>query len=367
MRIVMATFATERGGVWKHMMDLAEFLAGRGDEITIAVPRGAADLVEDIRRASLQHEVLDVSPSTPADVWHLHLPKPFDRRTLPLLLKARAARRRIVVTEHLPRHPSSDPSLVWESHIARGRRKPGAAAVKTLVKVLESRAAHQVITVSESSRDFMIHRFKLRPSRCVAIRNGVLYSPASPLPDLADGLRVLAIGTVSSRKGHDLLIEAAAHAQQPWTVDVYGTSSELDTYRDRAAVTGGRVCFRGWTDDVARHVDAHHLLVMPSRYEPLGYAAVEAMIRGRPVVASAVDGLLEVVVDGVTGRLLPAGDACALAQALDDAATSPATLARWASAAHDRAREQFSLRSMAEEIRSVYRGDGRRGGRQRTD
>lgn len=356
MQIVLATTAAERGGVWKHMMDLAGGLSDFGDDVVIGVPHGARDLEDDARSAGLVCHPLRVATAVAADVWHLHLPKPFDRRTLPLMLTARARGNRTFVTEHLPRHPSSDASLHWETHGPPGRRKPGAAVAKTAVKIIQSHLAHHTITVSRSSRDFLLKRFKMRPAHCAAIVNGVAYADASPMPAFSDGLKVLAVGAVGTRKGHDLIIEAAQRSRRRWRVDVLGVSGELAQFRQRAAATGGRVAFRGWADDVSRHVDAHHVLCMPSRYEPFGYAAVEAMMRGRPVVASAVDGLVEVVDDNVTGKLIAVGDADALARALDDLADSPETVARWGAAAHERARDLFDLRIMTERIRNVYEG-----------
>lgn len=364
MRIVLATTAATPGGVWKHMTDLARTLRASGDHIVLAVPAQATALTRDADALGFDVATLDDSAARAADVWHLHLPKPFDRRVLPLLVKARLRGRRTVVTEHLPRHPSSDPTLPWEPHIVPGRRKPGAYAGKTVLKQAESRAAHHVITVSESSRGFLIRRFGLGPRRCSAVVNGVSTFASTPLPSFDDGLRVVAIGTAGTRKGHDLIIEAARRSHRPWRADIYGDGLELDRMRQLAEPTNGRVVFHGWTDDPAAHIDSSHLICMPSRYEPLGYAAVEAMARSRPVIAAAVDGLLEVVDPEVTGRLVPPGDPAALAEALDFAATHHATVAGWARAAHERARNHFTLDAMAAAIRDIY-GRGATG-RQRT-
>ncbi len=76
--------------------------------------------------------------------------------------------------------------------------------------------------------------------------------------------------------------------------------------------------FLGWLGHagVAAQLNAADVVVMPSRWEGFGLVAIEAMRAGKPVVASAVGGLIEIVVDGVTGRLVPAGDAGALGAAL---------------------------------------------------
>jgi 2-deoxystreptamine N-acetyl-D-glucosaminyltransferase/2-deoxystreptamine glucosyltransferase len=79
---------------------------------------------------------------------------------------------------------------------------------------------------------------------------------------------------------------------------------------------------------IARCLAAADVAVLPSLHEGLGVAALEAMAAGRPVVASRVGGLAEVVVDGETGRLVPAGDAAALGAALDELAHAPALRTR---------------------------------------
>jgi len=357
LAVVLATTAVERGGVWKHMLDLGEALRARGDAVVMAVPPEATAQRDEAQDRDFPCTDLRGSLDRAADVWHLHLPKPFDRRTLPLLSAARLRGRRAFVTEHLARHPSSDPALPWEPHIKPGRRKPGAYTAKTMIKKAESRAANHVITVSQSSRDFLVNRFGLSSRRCSSVVNGVAAGPFVPLPSFDHGLKVIAIGTAGTRKGHDLIIDAALRSRGRWTVDVFGAGSELVEMRRRAEATAGRVVFHGWTDQTARHIEQHHLMCMPSRYEPLGYAAVEAMALGRPVIAAAVDGLTEVVQDGSTGRLVPPGDAEELATALDHAAAHPEVVASWAAAAHQRARTRFDVTDMADSIRKIYTGN----------
>ncbi|AGP40067.1 glycosyltransferase [Sorangium cellulosum] len=96
--------------------------------------------------------------------------------------------------------------------------------------------------------------------------------------------------------------------------------------------------------------------------EPAGCpnASLEAMAEGLPVVATAVGGMAEQVVDGVTGRLVPPGDAEALAGALVELADDPARRARMGAAGWERARERFSLERMVADYARVCLG-GREG------
>ena len=90
-------------------------------------------------------------------------------------------------------------------------------------------------------------------------------------------------------------------------------------------------------------LEAADAVVVPSRAEPFGNTAVEAMHAARPLVASRVQGLAEVVTDAITGLLVPADDAAALAEALGALAADPALAARLAEQGAREAAERFSV------------------------
>src|SRR5262249_5051262 len=94
----------------------------------------------------------------------------------------------------------------------------------------------------------------------------------------------------------------------------------------------------------------------PSLQEGLGVAALEAMAAARPVVASRVGGLAEAVVDDVTGRLLPVGDAAALAAVLGEPARDPARRARLRAARPAPVLERYTMARMAEGTLACYGG-----------
>jgi glycosyltransferase involved in cell wall biosynthesis len=155
----------------------------------------------------------------------------------------------------------------------------------------------------------------------------------APLPDAAGGrrpgdpLRVLYVGRLSARKGVDVLLDAAALAVLRGTdVRLELVGAVFPGYEDferslhaRAATAPleGRVRFAGFEPDVwgvAAHAD---VWVVPSRAdEPFGNTAVEAVLAGRPLVASRTSGLLEAAADYGSTVLVAPGDPEALADAL---------------------------------------------------
>src|SRR5207244_4025102 len=108
------------------------------------------------------------------------------------------------------------------------------------------------------------------------------------------------------------------------------------------------VILPGRVGDVAGLLLRSELVVHPARWEGFGLGALEAMLASKPVVASAVSALPELVVDGETGFLVPPDDADALAHAVTRLLDDRALASRLGEAAYRRARGEFSVARMAE-------------------
>ena len=164
------------------------------------------------------------------------------------------------------------------------------------------------------------------------IRNGVVIwnpvnvpfdaSPAWPAPDEEGELRFACVGRLHPpSKGQDILLEAlAAPAWQtrPWRLNVYGEGPMRQVLERLARNLGlaDRVTFAGFAS-VEEIWAANHVLVMPSRFEGLPLAMVEAMLCGRPVVATDVAGHAEIIEDGATGFLADTPTVSSVSAALE--------------------------------------------------
>ncbi len=179
------------------------------------------------------------------------------------------------------------------------------------------RRADAVIAVSEdlagwvrgvAGVDATVLPMPLRP----ALSDG-LAGEITPPP--ADG-PVVAVGRLVPEKGFDVLIRAVAKASVPLVL--IGDGGQEPVLRALAEEVGADVTFAGPVapDALGPHYRAARLVAVPSHREGFGLVAAEALANGRAVVASSVGGLAQVVADGVTGRLVPAGDVAALADAL---------------------------------------------------
>ena len=175
----------------------------------------------------------------------------------------------------------------------------------------------------------------------------------------ADEFVVAVIAALEERKGHAVLLDAVAALAADLRLRVLcaGTGSRaaaLAARRDALGL-GARVAFLGQVRDVAGLLAASDVVVMPSLQEGLGVAALEAMAAGRPLIASRVGGLPEVVGDEVGGLLVEPGDAPALAAALRRLATDPAAAQALGTAGQARVRARFSMEAMAGATLALYR------------
>ena len=167
----------------------------------------------------------------------------------------------------------------------------------------------------------------------------------------------LVLAKLVHRKGIDLLLRAiATGTPQDAVFWIAGEGPQRKALESSAAELGieKRVHFLGRRHDVGDLLEACDLLVVPSRQEGLGVAALEAMARGRPVVASAVGGLAEAVVHEGTGLLVAPEDITALRDALQRLMTNPGLREQLGAAGPPRIAATFSPEAMVRAYEALY-------------
>jgi len=169
------------------------------------------------------------------------------------------------------------------------------------------------------------------------------------------------VGRLDREKGIAVLLEAFAAARRrlPAVRLVIAGKGALETeLRERASHLGvdQSVVFTGYVaGGVLGHVyHCSDVLVVPSLYEPFGIVALEGMICGLPVIASATGGLTEIVEDGVSGLLFRPGDAGELAERLATVLSDRGLCGRLGEAGKQRARDVFNWRRVAELTQQIY-------------
>lgn len=226
--------------------------------------------------------------------------------------------------------------------------------------------AHRVVANSGTSRDVVLADVPPLRRRTEVVDNGVPGPAATtPVRERAEPpVRLVLVGRVSPRKGTDVAVEALARLRAD------GVPAELTLVggvfpgyewferqvRERAAELGvdRHVTWAGVLPEVWAALDAADIALVPSRVEPFGNAAVEALLAGRPVVVGRTQGLREIVTAGVNGELAAPGDPEDLAAAVRRLlADWPGAVAR-ARTAQQRAAERFApARYRREIVRAV--------------
>jgi len=225
----------------------------------------------------------------------------------------------------------------------------------------------ETVTVSHHSRRYMEEHLPM-PMGCVGVvHNGVPDRPGDreatrdALKIADDEVLVLSVGNLRPRKGHAVLVKAMGElATDPslprWKLAIAGDGPEREPLARLARDLGiaDRVQLLGQREDVPDLQAAADVYAMPSNWEGLPMAILEAMFGGCPIVASDVGGIAEAVTPGQEGFLVPPQDPHALAEALRPLVADAATRARMGEAARRRALRDFHVSTMTDAYEAIY-------------
>lgn len=230
------------------------------------------------------------------------------------------------------------------------------------------RAVDRVIAQCQDEVGELV-RMGVPRSRMTVVPSGVNLRTFAPLGSAAardDGRpRILTVGRLVERKGFQTVVRAMAHVPEAECVVVGGPPAgllEADPYAGRLRAlahscgVADRVRLAGAVprEEMGHWYRSADLLVAAPWYEPFGLTPLEAMACGVPVVGTAVGGIRDTVVDGVTGDLVPARDPRALGAAIQRLLDDRIRRFGYAAAALDRARERYAWAATAERLVDVY-------------
>lgn len=179
----------------------------------------------------------------------------------------------------------------------------------------------------------------------------------------ADATVVGTVGRMDFQKAPEVLIAAVARMRRRTVLVWAGDGPLLDRARAQVARLGlaDRVLLLGNRSDVPQILPAFDVFAMSSRYEGLPCVIVEAQQCGIPVVATAVNGVPDVVVPGETGLLVPPQRVDLLARGLDHALDHPQLTATWVRAAQAGLGSRYDPGTLGRVLCEVYEPDGRVG------
>ena len=347
---------TIKGGIASYLRDLLPLQRERhGDgAVMVVVPSSQLDSLpvgDGVRVVSyrdngsrvanalrLGRTVLAQLRECGAEIVHVH--STFAGAVVRPMLAAFGRPRRVVYCAH---------GWAWD--------RPMGALEKRLVQGIERalcRLCDAVICISEHERVSALNA-GLRPDRLRVVVNGI--APQRPRAAGVEvqwpgaGLRLLFVGRFDRQKGADIFCHALAQLGEGASGLLAGGEVLADG-QHLALPDNARIL--GWVEPPHREdlFEAADVLVMPSRWEGFGLTATEAMRASLPVVAAAVGGLREVVVDGETGLLIRPNDPQALADTI--ASLDGPTLAAMGVASRRRFEQLFSMERVHQELCEIY-------------
>lgn len=202
----------------------------------------------------------------------------------------------------------------------------GSLWVRVLLAICVSRS-DAIVCVSNAMAKVLTDRYPSHAHKINVIHNGVdhgLHMIERPVP-VQDCLRLLVVGSIVHRKGIDVLMQALATTKAACRVEltVAGDGPDRTTLQSlvEALPPSHTVAWLGEVppDQVPRLLSKNDVLVLSSRSEGRPNVVLEALAAGMPVISTNLPGVAGLVMDGVTGWLVEAGDSIAMARAIEDA------------------------------------------------
>jgi glycosyltransferase involved in cell wall biosynthesis len=261
------------------------------------------------------------------------------------------------------------PSIFSTIHNADYWRKERKYLVLALIDRLTMRLNTHVIAVSQAVKDFVVKAQKIDADRISVVLNGTVsekYTDDSGSAAVKQSLGLnenkIYVGTaarlVKQKAQHDLLYAAQKILKQrsDMRLVVVGDGPLEHKLKNLARELGieDSVVFTGFRTDIPQILAGLDIFVMCSLYEGLGVAVVEAMLAGKPVVATDVIGINEVVVDRETGILVPPSQPQALAAAIQSLMDSEDLREQMGARGRARALANFNIERMKQDLVELY-------------
>jgi glycosyltransferase involved in cell wall biosynthesis len=370
--VILHTFEPRDGGVPEHVAQIVEGLPEHGFGALVA-GRPDSAVRGRIEKAGIRYEPVDL-------VGDLVAPRHDGRALQRLVDLAREPSVGIVHTHgqkagvlgrlaalRAGRPSAYTPnSLVYTTQLLRPRRSARARWLfgRQVERSLGRRCA-AIVAVSEEERRTILSDRLAAPERVRVIHNGVdpqldaapdrqliEFKGEGPLFGMVAGLR--------DQKGLPTLLDAlellAARGELP-RFAIVGNGPFYSEVQHRIASPdlAGSVLLAPFRGRPEAYLQALDVFVLPSYWEGLPIAVLEAMAMARPVIASSVGGTPEAVEHGATGLLVPTKDPVALADRIAELAKDPDARSRMGAAGRERAQTSFSTKSMVDSLADLYR------------
>jgi glycosyltransferase involved in cell wall biosynthesis len=356
-RVVFVINDLRRAGAETQLVRLATGLDRARYQASVVILKTQNDFADELRAAAVPLTAL--GRRSPWDVMVVHR-----------LARALASARPHVVHSFLPFANLLTSIAAARAHVPCVILSQRASYEATLTPLWRraarwshARASHVIVNSEAARREEIAAGFP--PERIHYIPNGIDVTVAAAATDraalgLPAGPLVVCLAQLAPEKGHADLLAAwpvVAAKVSGATLALVGDGRLRGSLEAQAARLGvlASVRFLGFRHPAAPYLAAADIVVLPSRTEGMPNALLEAMALGKPVVATAVGGVRELIEEDLTGRLVAAADPAALAQALAGLLADEAGAARLAASCRSRVEQRFSIASMVAATQATYR------------
>ncbi|MBI4522558.1 MAG: glycosyltransferase [Deltaproteobacteria bacterium] len=367
MKVLHIINTLSAGGAELHLLTLCRHLKRHRVETVVACLReqikGSRSLVSDFQQQGIR-------------VVNLRADRMFDPRCLFKLIRLVGEEKPDIVHTHLPRADFAGAmttffrgEVLWVCTIHAIYSASWSGKWFLPLFDVFWRRANTIIAISKAVKTWLVEErripsqkirvvhYGIEPDRfnIATVGGGETYSVnGSPL--------IGSIGRLERGKGYDILIEAmpAVHKRAPDALlliaghDPWGYSKSLQAASSRLGLDG-TVRLVGFQNNIPAFLHALDVFVFASRSEGFGQAVIEAMAAGKPVVASKIPPLTEIVVDGESGLLVEVDNPGAFARAISSLLLDPEEARRLGKQGQQRVYEHFTAEKMSAETFSLYR------------
>lgn len=358
---VLQVAQPQDGGVAEHVLTLSTGLAARGWGVEVATPPASA-ITPRLRAAGIEvHELPMARTPGPADVRAARALRELDARGRYGVIHAHSSKAGALTRAALPRAQR----IVYTPHCfafaAAGFERSRRLMYTAIEQLLVPRTG-AIVGVCEWERDQARKQLRGAADRMEVVLNGVPpCGDARPHQDIVSwggGLPVAGlVAALRPQKDPLTLVRAAAHldpSQARLAIVGNGEMAPAIQQEIEARGVGDRIRLFPFEGSVEPYLAALDVFVLPSSWEALPIAILEAMSCGVPVLATRVGGVPEAVAEDRTGELVPPRDPAALGRALSRMLTDPDRLEAYSAEARRTAAARFDIDSMVGAIAALY-------------
>lgn len=352
VKIIHIITSLNFGGAEIMLLDLARGFPQEFFEVKVATVVRGGVLVEDFRAAGIETHIFQKKGKLglgviwklwrflrreKSDVVHTHL---FGGDTWGRIAAVLAGAPVIISTEHNTNFDEG-----W---------------MKRKTKKFLSYFTKKIVAVSEAVKNYSVSRDKIKAKKIIVIANGINLEKFAGIPEkeFGDPPVIGIVGRLEEQKGHKYLFEALNLIKAiPWVLWVVGDGSrkaELERLAKDLNLRE-RIIFLGARKNIAEILSGIDIFVFPSLWEGLGLAVLEAAAAGKPIVASRVGGIPEIIDDGKTGILVEPKNVKSLADGLEHVLLGKVDAREMGERAREMVKKKFSAEKMVEEYEKLYK------------